>query len=336
MGGIATSSDAVATNLAQTHSPSSDWSSGSLYDVAIVGGGPAGMTAAIYCARKKLKVIMLTKDLGGQAAWSSDIENYLGFSMVTGADLTKHFQDHVQEFSDEITLKFVTQGVTNIEKAVGSFSLKLGDGSECSSRSVILAPGKIPRKLGIAGEDEFLNKGVTYCAWCDGPLFRGKSVAIIGGGNSALDAAISVQKLAREITIINITPELSADEVMIEKAIAAPNIRVLNNTQVLTISGDKVVRQISLRDSVSGLDKELAVEGVFIEIGSIPATGSVKGLVDLNEEGEIIIDRKNMTSQPGIFAAGDATNVEEKQIIIAAGEGAKAAITCSKWLSAQP
>lgn len=336
MSGIATSPDAVATNLVQTHFPSSDRSSGDLYDVAIVGGGPAGMTAAIYCARKKLKVIMLTKDLGGQAAWSSDIENYLGFSMVTGADLTKHFQDHIQEFSDEITLKFVTQGVTRIEKIIGSFSLKLGDGSEYSSRSVILAPGKIPRKLGIDGEDEFLNKGVTYCAWCDGPLFRGKSVAIIGGGNSALDAAISVQKLAQEITIINITAELSADEVMIEKAIAASNIRILNETQVVAITGDKVVRQISLRNATSGLDQELAVEGVFIEVGSIPATDSVKGVVDLNEAAEIIIDRKNMTSQPGIFAAGDATDVEEKQIIIAAGEGAKAAIACAKWLMAQP
>jgi len=338
MSGVATSlgSAVVATGLPQTESPSGGVASGSLYDVAIIGGGPAGMTAAIYCARKKLKVIMLTKDLGGQAAWSSDVENYLGFSMITGADLTKHFQDHVQEFSDEITLKFITQGVTGVEKVTGGFSVKTGDGGEETARAVILASGKQPRKLGIDGEDEFLNKGVTYCAWCDGPLFKGKSVAIIGGGNSALDAALSVQKLAKEITIVNITGELTGDEVMIEKVVAAPNIRVLNNTQALAIAGDKIVRQLSLRDSASGLDKELAVDGVFIEIGSLPATELVKGFVELNKEGEIVIDRKNMTSQSGVFAAGDATDVYEKQIIIAAGEGAKAAIGCAQWLATQP
>lgn len=294
------------------------------------------MTAAIYCARKKLKVIMLTKDLGGQAAWSSDVENYLGFSMITGADLTKHFQDHVQEFTDEITLKFVTQGVVNVEKATSGFSIKTGDGGKVVARSVILAPGKQPRKLGIDGEDEFLNKGVTYCAWCDGPLFKDKSVAIIGGGNSALDAALSVQKLAKEITIVNIAEELTGDEVMIEKVVAAPNIRVLNNTQALAIAGDRVVRQLSLRDATSGLDKELAVDGVFIEIGSIPATDMVKGFIELNQDDEIIVNRKNMTSQVGVFAAGDATDVYEKQIIIAAGEGAKAAIACAQWLATQP
>lgn len=338
MSGVASSlgSAVVATGLPQTKSSHGTVASGNLYDVAIVGGGPAGMTAAIYCARKKLKTLMLTKDLGGQAAWSSDVENYLGFSMVSGADLTKHFQDHVQEFSDDITLKFVTQGVVSLEKVGGGFRVKTGDGAENTARAIICTSGKQPKKLGIDGEDEFLNKGVTYCAWCDGPLFRGKSVAIIGGGNAALDAALSVQKLAKSITLVNIAEELTGDEVMIEKIIAAANIRVLNNTQALAISGDKLVRQLSLRDAGSGLDKELSVDGVFIEIGSVPATDFLKGVVELNSDGEIIIDKQNMTSQAGVFAAGDATDVLEKQIIVAAGEGAKAAIQCSKWLSAQP
>jgi alkyl hydroperoxide reductase subunit F len=338
MGGVTDTLKPVvaATGMTQAKMSHSKVASGSLYDVIIIGGGPAAMTAAIYCARKKLKTLMLTKDLGGQAAWSSDVENYLGFSMISGADLTKHFQDHVQEFSDEITLKFVTQGVVSIEKNGSDFMVKTGDGAENMARAIICASGKQPKKLGIDGEDEFLNKGVTYCAWCDGPLFRGKSVAIIGGGNSALDAALSVQKLAKDITIINTTEDLTGDEVMIEKTVAAPNIRILNNTQVLAISGDKIVRQISLRNSDTGLDKELPVDGVFIEIGSVPATEFLKGVANLNPDGEIIIDKQNMTSQAGIFAAGDATDVLEKQIIVAAGEGAKAAIQCSKWLSAQP
>jgi alkyl hydroperoxide reductase subunit F len=338
MGGVTNTLKPVTTaaGMTQAKTSYSKVASGNLYDVAIIGGGPAGMTAAIYCARKKLKTLMLTKDLGGQAAWSSDVENYLGFSMVSGADLTKHFQDHVQEFSDDITLKFVTQGVVSLEKIGGEFQIKTGDGAENMARAIIVSSGKQPKKLGIDGEDEFLNKGVTYCAWCDGPLFRGKSVAIIGGGNAALDAALSVQKLAKEITLVNIGEELTGDEVMIEKAIAAANIRVLNNTQALAISGDKLVRQLSLRDSGTGLDKELPVDGVFIEIGSVPATDFLQGVVELNPDGEIIIDNQNMTSQAGIFAAGDATDVLEKQIIVAAGEGAKAAIQCSKWLSAQP
>lgn len=306
------------------------------HDVIIIGGGPAGMTAAIYCARKKLKVLLLSKDLGGQAAWSSDVENYLGFSMISGTDLVKHFQDHMQEFADDITLKLMNDNVRMVASENGGFAVTLADGTVDHGRAVIIASGKVPKKLGIDGEAEFLNRGVTYCAWCDGPLFKGKSVAIIGGGNSALDAALSVQKLAKEIIIVNNTDELSGEEVMIEKVMAAPNIRVMNHAQALNITGDKLLHGVTIRDSETGLDKELAVEGVFVEIGSIPSTDFLKGVVNLNESGEVIIDKHNMTSTPGIFAAGDVTEVIEKQIIIAAGEGSKAAIQVAQWLSRQP
>lgn len=306
------------------------------FDVAIIGGGPAGMTAAIYCARKKLKVVMLTKDLGGQAAWSSDVENYLGFSMINGTDLTKHFQDHLQEFKDEITLKLMNQGVSSLKKITGGFTLEVNRGETVNAKAVIIASGKQPRKLGVPGEDEFLHKGVTYCAWCDGPLFRGKDVAIIGGGNSALDAALSVEKLAREIYIINNTTELNGDEVMIEKVTAASNIRVMNDMRLLQIVGEKFVTSVKLHDGDTGLDKELAVQGVFVEIGSVPATDFLKNVLELNEHGEVVIDARNMTSLAGVFAAGDVTTVIDKQIIIAAGEGAKAGIECSKWLAQQP
>ncbi|MFO0955165.1 MAG: FAD-dependent oxidoreductase [Candidatus Saccharibacteria bacterium] len=306
------------------------------HDVIIIGGGPAGMTAAIYCARKKLKVLLLTKDLGGQAAWSSDVENYLGFSMISGTDLVKHFQDHMQEFADDITLKLMNDGVKSVAAEPGGFAVKLADGSVDHGRAVIIASGKVPKKLGIDGETEFLNRGVTYCAWCDGPLFKGKTVAIIGGGNSALDAALSVQKLAKQIYIVNNADELTGDEVMIEKVMAAHNVRVLNHAQALTITGDKLLRGLTIRDAETGLDKELAVEGVFVEIGSIPSSDYLKDVVNLNQHGEVIIDKRNMTSQPGIFAAGDVTEVIEKQIIIAAGEGSKAAIQTAQWLSRQP
>lgn len=306
------------------------------YDVAIVGGGPAGMTAAIYCARKKLKVIMLTQDLGGQAAWSSDVENYLGFSMITGTELTKHFQDHLDEFKDEITLKLMNTGVQSLVKQGRSFHLEYNRGHVAVAKSVIIASGKRPRELGIPGERDFLHKGVTYCAWCDGPLFKGKTVAIIGGGNSALDAALSVQPLVKEIYIINNTSELTADEVMIEKATAAANIRIMNDARVLQVVGEKFVTGVKVHDGDTGLEKMLAVEGVFVEIGSVPATDYLQNVVELNDQAEVVIDARNMTTVPGIFAAGDVTNVIDKQIIIAAGEGAKAGIECSKWLATQP
>ncbi|MEI7818740.1 MAG: FAD-dependent oxidoreductase [bacterium] len=327
--------DRVMADVDSSASPSADQGPAK-YDVIIIGGGPAGMTAAIYLARKKLKSLMLTKDIGGQAAWSSDVENYLGFSMITGTDLTKHFQDHMLKFSDEITMQLIVDGVHGITKSPTGFSVELKDGKTESARAIIIASGKIPKKLGIDGEDEFMNRGVTYCAWCDGPLFKGKSIAIIGGGNSTLDAALNVEKIVKDITIVNSTDALHGDEVMIEKVKVAQNIRILNHAQVLSISGDKLVRGVTVRDEQTGTDKELAVDGVFIEIGSVPATDYLANLVQLNEEQEIVIDKRNMSSVEGIFAAGDVTDVSEKQIIVAAGEGSKAAIQCSKWLSARP
>lgn len=306
------------------------------YDVIVIGGGPSGMAACIYLARKKLKTLLITKDVGGQTAWSSDVENYLGYTMITGAELTKHFQDHLSNFKEEVTLKLAKDGVQSLSRSQGGFSVQMMDGTILTARSMIISSGKTPKQLGIDGEAEFLHRGVTYCAWCDGPLFKGKAVAIIGGGNSALDAAFAVEKIATEIYIVNTLPDLTADEVMIEKAIASPKIRVMNNTQALTISGETSVQGLTVRDSETGKDKELAVEGILIEIGAVPADDFVKGFVELNDQHEIVIDKHNMTSVEGVFAAGDVTDIEEKQIIIAAGEGAKAAIRVSKWLSRTP
>ncbi len=305
----------------------------SQHDVAVIGSGPAGMAACIYLARKKLKTLLITKDIGGQTAWSSDVENYLGYTLLTGAELTRHFQDHLQAFREDITLKLTKDGVREIVSlGKQGFRLVLADGSSQAARAVIISSGKQPRQLGIPGETEFLHKGVTYCAWCDGPLFKDKAVAIIGGGNSALDAAFVVEKIATQVYIINLTAELTADEVMVDKARAAANIRIINDAQTLRITGDSVVQAITVQEKSTGKEKELAVQGVMIEAGSIPADDFAEGFVKLNDNHEIIIDKHNMTSVEGVFAAGDVTDVPHKQIIVAAGEGAKAAMEVSTWL----
>lgn len=306
-----------------------------MYDMIIIGAGPAGMTAGIYAARKKLKTLILTKDIGGQAAWSSDIENYTGFSMITGPELVKKFEDHLEEFKEDVELRVSLSGIKEIKKSDKHFVVTMGDGKSESAKVVVIAGGKVPRHLGVEGEKEFLNKGVTYCAWCDGPLFRGKDVAIIGGGNAALDSALNVGKFVKQIYMINVTPELTGDPIMIEKAKALPHIRILNATEVVKIEGDKTVNAIRIKSQKDKLEKDLPVSGVLIEIGSLPATDYLKGLVKLNEASEIVIDKYNATSLPGIYAAGDITDIIEKQIITAAGEGAKAAIQASIYLSKQ-
>ena len=304
-----------------------------IYDLIIVGAGPAGMTAGVYAARKKLKTLIISKDIGGQASWSSDIENYLGFSMITGPDLVKKFEDHLEEFSEDVELRVSIYGINKVSKKGKNFLVETGDGKKEEAKAIIIAGGKVPRELGVKGEKEFLNRGVTYCAWCDGPLFKGKDVAIIGGGNSALDAALNVSKLVKQIYIVNITNELTGDPVMIDKVMDLHHIRIMNNTEIVEIEGDKLVDTLRIKSRDGGLEKDLHVSGVFIEVGSLPATDYLKGFIKLNKNGEIIIDELNSTSVPGVFAAGDITEVVEKQIITAAGEGAKAAIQASIYLA---
>lgn len=306
---------------------------GKLYDLIIIGGGPAGMTAGIYAARKKLKTLILTRDVGGQAALSSDIENYTGFAMVSGPQLARKFEHHLEEFKDDVELRLISDGVKEIKHSADSFEVHLKNGANEKARAIIVASGRVPRKLGVAGEEAYLNRGVTYCAWCDGPIFAGRDVAVVGGGNSAVDAALNLAKLVRQIYIINLESDLSAETTMIEKIKQAYNIRIINQAELKKIEGDKFVKSITLLDHTSGIEKELPLQGVFIEIGSMAATDYLADLVKLNQSGEIVIDKNNMTSVEGVFAAGDVTDVIEKQIIVAAGEGAKAAIAAAKWLA---
>ncbi|MDD5464820.1 MAG: FAD-dependent oxidoreductase [Candidatus Omnitrophica bacterium] len=297
-----------------------------IYDLIIIGAGPAGITASVYAARKKLDFLVVSLDIGGQTAWSGDIENYTGYQFITGPELTQKFQEHMRKY--DIALK-ENEEVLGLEKTGEIFLVKTSK-ADYQAHSVIIASGKKSRELGVPGEKEFKNRGLTYCATCDGPLFTGKVVAVIGGGNSALDAALQLMKIAKHVYIINNTGRLAGDAIMLQKAQEAGNVTILNNHQVSAVLGDKFVRAIKIKNKDQ--EKELAVEGVFVEIGLIPNSGFLKD-IEKNAANEININLSNQTNVPGVFAAGDVTNVLEKQIIIAAGEGSKAALSAFRYLA---
>lgn len=291
----------------------------------IIGAGPAGITAAIYASRKKISTLVISRDIGGQAALSGDIENYTGYQFITGPELSQKFEEHLRKF--KIDLK-ENESVEQISKEADIILVKTDKGSY-KGKSLIIASGKRSKELGVEGEKEFKNKGLTYCATCDGPLFSGKDVAVIGGGNSALDAAIQLERIANKVYIINIAEDLTGDPVLREIIKNNPRFIVFNNTQVSRISGDKMLKSISVKNK--GRERPLDAQGVFVEIGLIPNSEFIKD-VEKNELGEIKVNPLNETSVKGIFAAGDVTDVPEKQIVIAAGEGSKAALSVFKYL----
>lgn len=297
-----------------------------MYDTIIIGGGPAGITASIYAIRKRLNILVITKDIGGQTAWSGDIENYTGYQFVTGVELTAKFEEHMQRYGIELR---EDEEVVELKKK-GDIVFVGTKKGQYEAKTAIIASGKKSKELDVPGEKEFKNRGLTYCATCDGPLFADKDVAIIGGGNSALDAALQLLKIANRIYMINITSSLDGDAIMREKVLNNSKVSILNNSQVTAVIGDKMVNAIRVKSKKK--EEKLPVEGVFVEIGLIPNSTFVKG-IDKNERDEIKVTAYNETNIPGIFAAGDVTDVPEKQIIIAAGEGAKAALGVFKYLS---
>lgn len=299
-----------------------------MYELIIVGAGPAGITASIYAARKRMNFLVIAKDIGGQAALSSDIENYTGYQYITGPELTKKFEQHMREF--QIELKY--EEVVGIEKADEGFKVKTDKGTH-ESRALIITSGAKPRKLNVPGEQEFKNRGVTYCATCDAPLFPDKDVAVIGGGNSGLDATLQLMRIANKIYLIERGPRLRGDEIMRDKVERSEKVTVLTNTKVLEISGDKFVTGVAVERE--GKREMLGAQGVFIEIGYTPNSEFAAGVVKLNERKEIVVDDRCQTSVDGIFAAGDVTDVPQKQIIVAAGEGAKAALCAHEYLQKQ-
>lgn len=301
-----------------------------MYDCIIIGAGPAGMTAAIYTDRKKLNTLVLAKEAGGQMVWSSDVENYTGFSMISGADLTLKFQEHLSTLKEDLEMKLGVE-VVGIEKNITSFEVTDKQGNQYFAKTIIIASGKNPRHLNVPGESEFFGHGVATCATCDAPLYKGKDVAVVGGGNSALDAVLALSKVAKTVAVININQTLSGDSIVKEKIEHSGNVKIYNNTKTLSVKGDKSVSDLEIQQF--GKDKEiLPVMGVFVEIGYEPSI-AFDDLTKKNEKNEIIVDGNLQTNVPGIFAAGDINDAWGEQIIIAAGEGAKAAMAVSDYLN---
>jgi alkyl hydroperoxide reductase subunit F len=300
-----------------------------IYDLVIAGAGPAGISAAIYGARKGLDLLVVTEDIGGQTNWSMGIENYMGFQMITGAELVDKFADHTKRYGIKIKeqeplVELITEGRLLTVKTTGGAYM---------ARTVIVATGKTYKKLQVPGEDEFQSKGVAYCATCDAPFFAGKTVAVAGGGNSAFEYAQQLSRITNKTYIVNLGKEPTADQILQERVLGAENVEILNSSMITEITGDRFVQGIKVRsqDDGPGSERYLAVDGVFVAIGLIPNSSFSSGL-EKNGEGEIIVDNCNRTNIPMVFAAGDVTDVPHKQIIVAAGEGAKAALSAYSYL----
>jgi len=299
------------------------------YDIAIVGAGAAGLTAAIYAARKALKTVIISLDVGGQASMTSHIENYPGFDSISGPELMKRFFDKVIKLGVE----FIMAEVEGIEKSNEGFILKLSNGQDIEAKAVILAFGKVPRKLGVPGEDKFFGKGVSTCVTCDAPLYKDKVVAVVGGGNSAVEGALELSNIANKVYLVHRRDAFRADETTVAKLKDKSNIELVLNSVVKEIKGSNKVESIVVENVKTKEQKEIKVDGVFIEIGFESKTEWLKDIVELDEKGQVIIDSLCQTSQQGIFAAGDCTNMPFKQIVISAGQGAIAALMAYQWLT---
>ncbi len=298
-----------------------------MYDVIVIGAGPAGMTAGVFASRKGLKTAIVSKDIGGQVNWTTDIENYMGFTEIDGQALMDRFESQVREHQ----LEEKQTNAKMVRKDGDVFTVSTADQGDHTARTVIVATGKRPRTLNVPGEAEFRNKGVSYCSTCDGPLFRDVPVAVVGGGNSALKAVFDLNNYASEIHLISLT-ELTADAVFVKRLKGIAKLKQHIGQTVVEIKGSKLVERVVVEHQETKERFELPVQGIFIEIGLDPNTEFIEGMVERTPNGEIKIDCECKTNIPGLFAAGDATTVPEKQIIIAAGEGAKAAINAWEYL----
>ncbi len=301
-----------------------------IYDLIIVGGGPAGITAGIYAGRQNLKTLLITKDFGGQLSKKAiDIENYPGFEKIYGIDLGSKLRNHLKKFDVEVKLGEVVK----LEKKEDQFLVHLKEGEEFQSLTVIIASGADPRPLEVEGEKEFLGRGVSYCAVCDGNFFKDKIVTVVGGGNAGFETAIFLSKIAKKIYILEYGEKVKADQINQKIAENSGRIEIITGAQVKKIVGDNVVKSIIYLDRKTQKEKELQVDGVFIQIGNQPATSFVKDLVDFNERDEIIVEFETcQTKTKGLFAAGDCNAGPFKQIITACGEGAKSALAAFQYI----
>jgi len=298
------------------------------YDVVIIGAGPAGLTAGMYTSRQGLKTAIVGGEVGGQTLWAGEIENYPGWRLVTGKELVQSFRDHVAQFKVEC---LEGQLVNAIVPADDGYELYTREGSTLATRAIIIATGKAPNRLAVPGEQEFTGRGVSYCATCDAAFFKNADVAVVGPGESAADAALELATIGARVSLITLLPP-KVPASMLDSLEAHENITVRTGFKVTEIVGDTRVTGVKIKNPKKGIEEELAVAGVFIESGSIAVSEYTGGLVEMNVKGEIVIDNRGATSAAGIYAAGDVTDTPGKQIIIAAGEGARAAMAVSRDL----
>ncbi len=298
------------------------------FDVLIVGGGPAGAAAAIYAARKGIRTGIAAERLGGQVLDTVDIENFVSVSKTDGPKFAAAMESHIRDYEVDIMNLQTAKSLTPATQAGGLIEIETESGAKLKARTVILSTGARWRNMNVPGEDTYRTKGVTYCPHCDGPLFKGKPVAVIGGGNSGVEAAIDLAGVVKHVTLLEFASELKADAVLQRKLRSLPNVTVILNAQTTEVNGDgKKVTGLTYKDRTNDEIKTVALEGIFVQIGLLPNTGWLKGTVQLTPFGEIEIDAKGHTNLPGVFAAGDCTNVPYKQIVIAAGAGATAALS---------
>lgn len=298
------------------------------FDVLVVGGGPAGATAAIYAARKGIRTGIVAERFGGQILDTLGIENFISVKYTEGPKLAASLEEHVKHYNVDI---MNLQRAKRLEKK-DLIEVELENGAVLKSKAVILATGARWRNLGVPGEAEFKNKGVAYCPHCDGPLFEGKHVAVIGGGNSGIEAAIDLAGIAKHVTVLEFAPELKADAVLQDRLYSLPNVTVIKNAQTKEITGTDKVNGITYIDRATGEEHHIELQGVFVQIGLVPNTDWLDGTVERNRFGEIIVDKHGATNVPGVFAAGDCTDSAYKQIIISMGSGATAALGAFDYL----
>ncbi len=299
-------------------------------DVAVIGGGPAGISAAIYAQRKGLTTLVITESIGGQVNDTSSVENYPGFTSISGEALGKKFAEQARAlkipFLTDVKVQQILPGKKNRK------TLLLSNGKEYHANAVIIATGSRHKKLGVPGEEALAGRGVAYCAICDGPLFQGRRVIVAGGGNSAVEAAIDLSKIAAKVDLVH-RSQFRADKILLDRLNQINNIEVHLETQITAILGEQKVTGVEVRNQVTRKPDSIKTDGVFVEIGYFPNTQMINGLVKMNEKGEIVVDHRMQTSLPGIFAAGDVVEGSYKQIVIAAGEGAKAALSANEYIN---
>jgi len=298
------------------------------FDVLVVGGGPAGAAAAVYAARKGIRTGVAAERFGGQVLDTMDIENLISVPHTEGPKLGAALEAHVKQYDVDIMNLQRAEALIPAASPGGLIEIRLANGASLKSRSVILSTGARWRTMNVPGEDQYRNKGVAFCPHCDGPLFKGKRVAVIGGGNSGVEAAIDLAGIVAHVTLVEFDSQLRADAVLQAKLRSLPNVRVVTSAQTTEVQGDGAkVTGLTYKDRVGGAVHTVELEGIFVQIGLVPNTEWLKGVVELTPRGEIVVDARGQTSVPGVFAAGDATTVPYKQIIIAMGEGAKAALS---------